>query len=33
MNDCSHDHGHCRFCGEMCRECANDCRKPLTTAR
>lgn len=24
-----HDHGHCKLCATMCRECADDCRKAL----
>lgn len=26
-----HDNDHCRLCGEMCRECARDCRAALPT--
>ena len=26
-----HEHEHCRLCGTMCRECADDCRKVLPT--
>ena len=26
-----HDHGHCKLCAEMCRECAADCRAALPT--
>lgn len=26
-----HEHGHCRLCAEMCRECAADCRAALPT--
>ncbi len=28
-----HDHEHCALCGEMCRECANDCRAALPTVQ
>ncbi|AGH48323.1 MULTISPECIES: four-helix bundle copper-binding protein [Sphingomonadales] len=26
-----HDHPHCWRCAEMCRECADDCRRALPT--
>lgn len=26
-----HEHGHCRLCADMCRECAADCRAALPT--
>ena len=29
----SHDHAHCKLCAQMCRECADDCRKALATMR
>jgi hypothetical protein len=28
-----HEHGHCRLCATMCRECAGDCRSALPTVQ